>query len=373
MSTCSVSGLLTVRNPWGYLIREGHKIVENRHKGIAKYKNKWIALSVSKDKVTSEEVAIWCEEAKRHGDHQRDHELTAILQQVHKAQRGHIIAFIKVSDSVDSEKAKIIDPIYTDYPKNTKCHWVIEDVIPVPMVDYINATGNVFILPSCYLPPGTENVFQKLIRRRSICLDAPPLSIRFEDNTDRDDVSYNHVIVCHIGVTVTKPMGNIYDIAALQMVNGRRTGKSFQIYITPRSICNQYIRDKYNTDQTMLENYADVDIQDAIPMFMNWINDIGSDHKLIGYDIERGILNLNTAIQHCMDQFGRTDIDYIAVDRCDDLNRIYHQIHGEYCSSIQQLINKCGIKSNNDIKIDFSAKRVFLLSKCFKKMFNFNL
>ena len=41
--------MVSVRNPWGFLIQNGYKKIENRGKDLSKeFLNKWIAVHVSK-------------------------------------------------------------------------------------------------------------------------------------------------------------------------------------------------------------------------------------------------------------------------------------------------------------------------------------
>eukprot|EP01083_Nonionella_stella_P266851 902152_1 len=57
MSTVqSIFPMVSVRNPWGYLIQNGFKTIENRKKQLSKdFHNIWIALHVAKTFKTQEE------------------------------------------------------------------------------------------------------------------------------------------------------------------------------------------------------------------------------------------------------------------------------------------------------------------------------
>ena len=120
-------GLVSFRNPWAPLIKKGVKRIENRKKDIPNQNlNVWMALHVSK--------TLKADDKKNCAEY---------MSPQFKVDKdcGKIIALFKISDNVDSEKAKQIDPVHADKPHETQHHWVIDDVIPFKPGQHIEYKG----------------------------------------------------------------------------------------------------------------------------------------------------------------------------------------------------------------------------------------
>ena len=149
--------IIYVRNPWGFLIVNDFKKIENRSKPLDnEFINKWIALHVSKTfKGNERQNAI--NSLKNHRDFVmkykgRQSYLTnpsiaiksnEIINNEMIKQCGHIIGFIKISKCLGTGNiARNIDKIYYNYPFTTASHWVISNVIKLESNEYIRCPGN---------------------------------------------------------------------------------------------------------------------------------------------------------------------------------------------------------------------------------------
>jgi len=108
--------MLSVRQPWADALIKNIKKIENRVIPIPdKILLSWLALHVSKTFGKAEKNTNgWV------GRGEND-EL--------KETCGKIIGLIRFKACINSQEAKTIDPIFTDRPKKTKFHWLVDEVI----------------------------------------------------------------------------------------------------------------------------------------------------------------------------------------------------------------------------------------------------
>ena len=171
MSSSTAFPMISVRNPWGFLIHKRLKSVENRKKNLSKeFLNTWIALHVSRT-FASTEISYCHKYLTKHKEFletdnetnpnklKRQQSLNAMWGSKFKlsdkqkinnlircqlqSQMGHIIAFIKIKQCHPiPQYAKQFDPIYTDEPFQADSHWIISEVMPFKRDEYIRAKGH---------------------------------------------------------------------------------------------------------------------------------------------------------------------------------------------------------------------------------------
>ena len=174
-----ISGQISFRIPYGHLLVNGHKTIENRKKPLPKkYWNKTLAVQSSKtwDSKTDKAIDhVWKEVSEvRHkfGD------VSKYRTHLQK-ERQNIIGLIQFSpgDSDDDDKAfdpKLFDKVWTNYPKETKYHWLSVGTKAFKIEDYIHSPGQVSILT---IKP---SIMEKLVRLTSQKKNIEKLSIIIE-------------------------------------------------------------------------------------------------------------------------------------------------------------------------------------------------
>jgi len=110
--------MLSVRQPWADALLKNIKKIENRTMPIPeKIQPSWLALHVSKTfNLAEKSEGGWQDRAEN-----------AKLQET----CGKIIGLIRFKDCLNSKEAKKLDPLFTDRPKKSKFHWLVDKVISV--------------------------------------------------------------------------------------------------------------------------------------------------------------------------------------------------------------------------------------------------
>lgn len=161
---------LTFRNPWGFLIANSIKIVENRRNKLGeKDINRWICIHIAQK--FGEQQKKWAKECfeskmtkefiqnfdtKEWTDIYNDNEqLTSnkleitkedFILKIMEKQCGNVIGFFKVEKCIKSiDESKKIDKLFTDWPNSTSNHYVIKDTIMLKRKQYIKLKGKVTI------------------------------------------------------------------------------------------------------------------------------------------------------------------------------------------------------------------------------------
>eukprot|EP00485_Elphidium_margaritaceum_P008082 CAMPEP_0202702194 /NCGR_PEP_ID=MMETSP1385-20130828/15222_1 /ASSEMBLY_ACC=CAM_ASM_000861 /TAXON_ID=933848 /ORGANISM="Elphidium margaritaceum" /LENGTH=645 /DNA_ID=CAMNT_0049359803 /DNA_START=38 /DNA_END=1975 /DNA_ORIENTATION=- len=160
--------MLTVRNPWAFLIQKGFKKIENRNTALgAEFRNTWIALHVSKTFASREDkfahqylpkheellISTAHNDSNSHTNQalakywgktmtlSTQQKIDRLITSALKPQLGHIIGFFKVSKCFGSKKAAMIhDALYTD--DSYRSHWLISDVVELTSSEYLACRGH---------------------------------------------------------------------------------------------------------------------------------------------------------------------------------------------------------------------------------------
>ena len=145
---------ISFRQPWGYLVLNGFKKVENRSKKLNdKWLNQWLCLHISKK--FDEQVVKNCLQNKLE---YKLHQIEVTMNEM-KQQCGKIVGFFKVSQcNKDSVECKRIDFKFTDYPHATKSHWIICKTIIFQPFDYVSFKGQLGLVP---LPSAVSQLMQQ--------------------------------------------------------------------------------------------------------------------------------------------------------------------------------------------------------------------
>ncbi len=99
-----------------------------------------------------------------------------------------------------------------------------------------------------------------------------PNELRRKEHLSLPDQYKYRIIVFDTETACFKPEGVIIDIGAVEIINGKLTGRKFQSYIKPWAKIHNGAMKVHGITDRFLENNADGNIYQIIQSFMEWIN-----------------------------------------------------------------------------------------------------
>lgn len=154
-----------MRPAFAYTMARGIKLIENRSRRLGESdQNVWMAVAMSQ--INEPNIP----EIRTHLQH--DDRLKALSDEsINKDIVAHskkLMCFAKFGASLSSLEAKRLDKVYTDYPKPTKAHWPVLDLVKVPIERRFEISGNTFPVPlSDDENKRVQSLLKQLLAKRS--------------------------------------------------------------------------------------------------------------------------------------------------------------------------------------------------------------
>ena len=232
-------------------------------------------------------------------------------------------------------------------------------------------------------PTKNDNVHSKTVHDR---IYNNPLEQQRKEHDKLPDMKRHRVIVFDTETACFKPFGVIIDIGAVELINGKFTGRSFQSYIRPWSAIHPQAMKVHGITERFLNENADGDIYDVIQSFMEWItadcicaqcralkpHEMEKRHqmKLVGHNVQFDLRHLNGAIDHCQSKKGSKRWEKVDIQSTFDTMDYFRRILGNACCSLDDMCRKYGVRNDARKLAHGAMVDAKLTAKCLQKMWS---
>eukprot|EP01083_Nonionella_stella_P081929 225977_1 len=219
-------------------------------------------------------------------------------------------------------------------------------------------------------------------------LHSNPNEMRRKEHLQLPDEYKWRVIVFDTETASFKPYGAIIDIGAVELINGKRTGRKFQAYIKPWARIHVEAMKVHGITEKFLQRNADGDIYQIMQSFMEWIHadcvcmqcqklgahELHRKHrlKLVGHNVVFDVRHLNGAIEYCQSKMNEEHKIWNTIDvekDAFDTQTYFRNVLGNYGNySLDGMCHKFGIPNDERKSAHGALIDAMQTAKCLQEM-----